>query len=66
MLSKTVSGLDSLSYHCTNLSNRTGKLFNGRIQMWREVCKPPFLADLICEQPLRDKEICSRNGQTIK
>ena len=32
-----VLGLDSLSHNCINLSNRTGKLFNGRIQMWQVV-----------------------------
>ena len=34
MVNKTVLGLDSLSHHCRHLSNMTGELFNGRIQMW--------------------------------
>ena len=34
MVNKIVFGWDSLSHHCTNLSNRTCTLFNGNIQMW--------------------------------
>ena len=35
MVNKIVLELDSLSHHCRNLSNRTSKLINGRIQMWQ-------------------------------